>query len=135
MLLISIHLFHPLGFSAALPHCYNSTKNWIQKVYKTFSGMQVCIVAFNLVLNKAVKEAEQWWHMPLVPVFGRIRPVDLYKFKSSLVYRESSRTANAQKEICLKKKKKERKEKRKKGKRKEKEGREEGRKEGRKPKQ
>ena len=31
--------------------------------------------------------------MPLIPALGKQRQVDLYEFKSSLVYKESSKTA------------------------------------------
>ena len=34
----------------------------------------------------------QWWLTPLSPMLGRHRQADLYEFKASLVYRESSRT-------------------------------------------
>ena len=33
--------------------------------------------------------------MPLIPLLGRHRQVDLCELEASLVYRESSRTANA----------------------------------------
>jgi hypothetical protein len=39
--------------------------------------------------------AEQWWHTPLIPAFGRPRQVDLCEFKGNLVYRVSPRTARA----------------------------------------
>ena len=37
----------------------------------------------------------RWWFMPLIPVLGRQRQVDLREFKASLVYRVSSRTVRA----------------------------------------
>jgi hypothetical protein len=37
----------------------------------------------------------QWWCMPLIPVLKRQRKEDLCEFKSSLVYRASSRIARA----------------------------------------
>jgi hypothetical protein len=36
--------------------------------------------------------AEQWWHIPLIPAFGR-RGRWISEFKASLVYIVSSRTA------------------------------------------
>jgi hypothetical protein len=39
--------------------------------------------------------AGQWWHMPLVPLLGRQKQVNFFEFEASLVYRVSSRTANA----------------------------------------
>ena len=59
--------------------------------------------------------------MPLIPVFGRQRQVDLHEFEASLVYRVSSRRARAtQRNTVLKKQKpktnKKKKEKERKGK-------------------
>ena len=34
-----------------------------------------------------------WQHTPLIPALGRQREVDFIEFKTSLIYRESSRTA------------------------------------------
>ena len=34
-----------------------------------------------------------WWHMPVIPILGRKRQVDLCEFKFSLVYRAYFSTA------------------------------------------
>ena len=42
-----------------------------------------------LKINLEKLAAEQWWHMPLIPALRR--QVNYYEFKTSLVYRASSR--------------------------------------------
>ena len=40
------------------------------------------------IYRKGIKKdqkARQWWHTTLIPALGRQRPVDLCKFKASLV--------------------------------------------------
>ena len=49
------------------------------------------------------KLAGLWGCTPLIPALGRQRQADLCEFEASLVYRESSRTARAEKS-CLKSK-------------------------------
>ena len=44
-----------------------------------------------------------WWRRPLILALGRQRQVDLCEFKASLVYRASSRTAEATGRPCLEK--------------------------------
>jgi hypothetical protein len=46
-------------------------------------------------INKTNKQVGQWWHMPLIPPFGRQRQVDFCEFDASLVYRASLRTVRA----------------------------------------
>ena len=46
------------------------------------------------MLNKSICYSWAWWHMPLIPVFGRQRQVDLW-VEARLVYKVSSRTARA----------------------------------------
>ena len=41
------------------------------------------------------KALRWWWCLPLIPVLGRQRQVDLYEFKDSLVYEVSSQAARA----------------------------------------
>jgi hypothetical protein len=53
---------------------------------------------------KNEKVARWWWHMPLIPEFRRLRHVDLYKFKASLVYKASSKTAKTIHRNCVLKK-------------------------------
>ena len=60
---------------------------------------------FSSVLTKAFAAAR--WCTPLIPTLRRQRQADLCKFKTSLVYRASSRTARAvtQRNPVLKKEK------------------------------
>lgn len=45
-----------------------------------------------------------WWHKALIPVLGRQRLVDLYEFKTSLVYVENFRSVNTVRPYLKKKK-------------------------------
>ena len=58
-------------------------------------------------INQNFKNSVLWWHIPLIPALGRQRQEDLCEFKTSLVYRGSSRTARAvyTEKSCLGKKK------------------------------
>ena len=49
----------------------------------------------------------EWWQTPLMPTFGRQKQADVCEFKTSLVYKVSSRTTRAvtQRNPVLKKKK------------------------------
>ena len=42
-----------------------------------------------------LKIAGLWWRMPLIPALERQKQADLCEFKSSLIYKVSSRTARA----------------------------------------
>jgi hypothetical protein len=45
---------------------------------------------FQSTLRNTIK-AQPWWYTPLIPALGRQRQAELCKFKSSLVYKVSSR--------------------------------------------
>jgi hypothetical protein len=63
----------------------------LQKIHPFGGGKNYCIVA------------GQWWRMPLVPALERKRQAGLCKFKASLIYRHSFRTARATQKPCLEK--------------------------------
>ena len=35
---------------------------------------------------RRIRQAGWWWHMPLMPVLGRLKQADLCKFEASLVH-------------------------------------------------
>jgi hypothetical protein len=40
-----------------------------------------------MLLFKISHNSMAWWHMPLIPVLGRLRQVDFCKFKTILIYK------------------------------------------------
>jgi hypothetical protein len=58
---------------------------------KANAGHKVKCREWNRIHEKVI--ARQWQFMPLIPACWRQRHTDLCKFKASLVYRASSRTA------------------------------------------
>ena len=71
------------------------------KVRELTSWLQISVRSYN---NQS-RVSWARWRMPLIPVFGRQREVDLCGFEASLVYKASSRTARAAyiEKLCLKK--------------------------------
>ena len=58
--------------------------------------INVAIMEINVeVLYKLKNRSRQWWCTPLIPALRRQRPVNLWEFESSLVYKVSSRLARA----------------------------------------
>ena len=62
--------------------------------------MSIVLLEFNNIAYLFISEETKvdpglWGHMLLIPALKRQREVDLCEFKTSLVYRENSRTAGA----------------------------------------
>jgi hypothetical protein len=44
---------------------------------------------------KKQKSSQIWWHIPLIPAFGRQKQADLCDFEANMVYIMSSKTGRA----------------------------------------